>query len=308
MEKKYLIERFDSKPESSLLTLVENRTAYTYEMCELNLFETHRPAENVQLTFDHFVLTSMLSGKKVMKLPKKSQFDYLPGESVILPPGETMNIDFPIAKQHNPTQCIALTISNEAISKTLDLLNEYHPKADSWGIWEIDPCLFHLTNNNDLADTINRIVKITKNENGKIKDMMVELTLKEMLLRLMQTQARELFETSYQSLATNNSLGAAIQFIKAHLREKLDFNKLADIACMSRASFFKKFKESMGLTPAQYILKERIKLAQNELRQSTKTITEICFACGFENLSHFVTCFKQEVGVTPKLFQNSEAA
>lgn len=251
MEKKYLIDRFPEKPESSLFTLVENRTAYSFDMCELNLFETHRTASNVQLTFDHFVLTSMLSGKKVMKLPQKAHFDYFPGESVILPPGETMQIDFPEAKAENPTQCIALTINHDVISKTMDLLNEHLPKADSWGNWQIDPYLFHLTNNQDLADTINRIVRITKNEQGKIKDVMVELTLKEMLLRLMQTQAREIFNHSYNKLSTGNSLAAAIQYIKMNIRGKIDFNKLSDLACMSRASFFKKFKETMGLSPAQ---------------------------------------------------------
>lgn len=307
MEKKYLIDRFPGKPESSLLTLVENRTAYSFEMCELNLFETHQTASNVQLTFDHFVLTSMLSGKKVMKLPEKAQFDYLPGESVILPPGETMNIDFPEAKAENPTQCIALTINNDVINKTMDMLNEHLPKADSWGNWQIDPCLFHLTNNLELADTINRIVRITKSEQGKIKDVMVELTLKEMLLRLMQTQARELFNHSYSKLSSNNSLAAAIQFIKLNIRSKIDFNKLADMACMSRASFFKKFKETIGLTPAQFVMKERIKLAKRELKESQKSITEICFSCGFENLSHFVTAFKSEVGTTPKIYQVNAA-
>ena len=115
--KKYLIDTFDPKDERSLFTLVENRTAYSFDMCELNLFETHQSAENVNLVFNHFVLTSMLSGKKVMKLPKRQAFDYLPGESVILPPGELMNIDFPDAKRQSPTQCIALTISDEPYQK-----------------------------------------------------------------------------------------------------------------------------------------------------------------------------------------------
>merc|ERR1711991_1148731 len=136
-------------------------------MCELNLFETHQSAENVNLVFNHFVLTSMLSGKKVMKLPKRQAFDYLPGESVILPPGELMNIDFPDAERQSPTQCIALTISDDVIKKTIDMLNDLNPKEQTWGDWNIDPSIFHLTNNMELADTVNRIIKITKSEQGK---------------------------------------------------------------------------------------------------------------------------------------------
>lgn len=303
--KKYLIDTFAPKDERSLFTLVENRTAHSFDMCELNLFETHQSAENVNLVFNHFVLTSMLSGKKVMKLPKRQAFDYLPGESVILPPGELMNIDFPDAKKQSPTQCIALTISDDVIKKTIDNLNDLHPKAQTWGDWNIDPSIFHLTNNMELADTVNRIVKITKSEQGKVKDLMVELTLREMLIRLMQTQARVLFEESYNMLSASNALANAVQYIKVNLRGKIDMNKLADQACMSRASFFKKFKETMGITPAQYILKSRIQLAQEDLKSLKTSITEVCYASGFENVSHFTKSFKQEVGMTPREYQLS---
>lgn len=302
--KKYLLDSVAAKDERSLFTLVENRTAYSFEMCELNLFETHRQAENVNLTFDHFVLTSMLTGKKIMKLPERAAFDYFPGESVILPPGETMNIDFPEAQAHSPTQCLALTISDDAIVKTIDILNEVHPKAQTWGQWNIDPSIFHLTNNLELADTINRIIRITKSEQGKAKDLMVELTLREMLIRLMQTQARVVLETSYTLLASSNALAHTIQYIKANLRHKIDIKTLADQACMSRASFFKKFKEAMGLTPAQYILKSRIELAQEELKSTNTSVSKACYSSGFENVSHFTKSFKQEVGMTPKKWQS----
>ncbi|MCB0495539.1 MAG: AraC family transcriptional regulator N-terminal domain-containing protein [Cyclobacteriaceae bacterium] len=304
--RRHLIEPFRAREERSLFTLVENRTAHSFDTCELNLFETHQVAENVELMFDHFVLTSMLTGKKIMKLPEKATFDYLPGESVIIPPGELMTIDFPEARSRSPTQCLALTISDDVIKKTIEILNEYHPKDSSWSGWEIDASIFHMINNEELAGTINRIVQITQSEKGKVKDLMVELTLREMLIRLMQTQARVLFESSYNKLSANNALAAAIQHIKTNLRSRIDLTKLADKACMSRASFFKKFKEAMGETPSQYILKERIKLAKRELRSPNISITSVCFSCGFENLSHFVKAFKQEVGMTPKAWQITE--
>src|SRR5690606_27453226 len=117
--------------------------------------------------------------------------------------------------------------------------------------------------------------------------------------------AREIFELSSNRLSVNNALAAAIQYIKSNLTRPIDSKKLSDKACMSRASFFKKFKETMGETPSQYILKQRINLARKQLSSSNISITEACYASGFENLSHFIKAFKNEVGMTPKAYQLS---
>ncbi len=54
------------RDERDLRTLVENRTTYTLQDCELNIFETHQWASAVNLSFGDLVLTTMLKGKKIM--------------------------------------------------------------------------------------------------------------------------------------------------------------------------------------------------------------------------------------------------
>ncbi len=302
---KHPLQHIPVKKEKSLFSLVENRSAYTMDSCELNVFETHKTAINVHLRFDDWVLTSMLRGKKVMHLAGTPAFEYLPGESVIVPPQEPMRIDFPEACAETPTQCLALAISAEQINATIHLLNEQYPKVEAGQEWEIDAQLFHLVNNVELADIINRLIRISLNDHSREKDVLAELALRELLVRLMQTQARSLFEANYHKLASSSRFAHVIAYIKTHIHEKIDVDKLSVEACMSRANFFRKFKEAFGYTPADYILKERLKLAKDFLRDGRNSITQVCFMAGFQNLNYFIRAFKKETGATPGAWQQT---
>lgn len=291
--------------KKDLMTLVENRTTYTLDSCELHIFETYQEANNVNLAFGDLVLTTMLKGKKVMHLFDKPGFDYLPGESVIVPPHEVMKIDFPEASLDNPTQCIALSISGEMIENTFNLLNERFPDkllSDQWGI---DLSYFHLSNNVELTEIINRFIKIGVKDVSKEKDVIASLALKELLIRLSQTQAREMLEKTYKLHAGGNRLAFVVDYIKENIRENLNMELLSDKACMSKSHFSRSFKNELGVSPTDYILQERLKLARKYLKSTENQVQEVCFMSGFNNITYFIRAFKKEFGVTPKAFQLS---
>jgi AraC-like DNA-binding protein len=299
----HLLDKIPLKDERSLLTLVENRSTYTLENCELNVFETHHEAHSVNLAFDDLVLTSMLRGKKIMHLFDKPGFEYLPGESVLVPPHEVMKIDFPEARADNPTQCIALAISGDLIRNTVNILNEKYPKAETTSNWQLSKLDFHLNNNQELAEIINRFIRISIKDTTKEKDLIAGLALRELLVRLMQTQARQLFEANYKHMAASNRFAHVISYIKSHIREELKMEKLSEQACMSRSNFFKTFKQEFGYSPNEYILKEKIKLAKEYLKDSANQVTQACYMAGFNDLNYFIRAFKKEVGLTPKAYQ-----
>ncbi|MFT5771926.1 MAG: AraC family transcriptional regulator, partial [Algoriphagus sp.] len=248
-----------------LKTMVENRTIYTLDNCELNIFETHQEATDVNLVFGDLVLTTMLKGKKVMRLFDKPGFDYLPGESVIVPPNELMKIDFPEAKWDNPTQCIALSISKEMIENTFNMINEKFSEKVLTNEWGLDLSYFHLINTQDLSEIINRFIKIGVKERSRDKDLIASLALKELIIRLSQTQAREMLEKTYKDLASGNRLAHVVDYIKKNIRENLTLEKLAAQACMSKSHFLRTFKLELGQTPMDFVLKERLKLARQYL-------------------------------------------
>lgn len=288
-----------------LRTLVENRSVYSHDHFELNVFETHLKAEQVELQFNEFVLTSMFRGKKVMHLGQQQAFDYLPGESLILAPAEKMRIDFPEARDGNPTQCLAVEIGRDLIDETVNILNEQYRRPQACGSWNMDLRRQHLHNGEALTATLNRLVHLSVNDGDQAKDVLLNLAMKETIVRLMQTQARVLLTTQFSTEASRNPMAAVTEYIVQHLSAPIGMNKLARLAGMSRARFFQKFKEMYGETPARFISRLRIEQARKLLRSTDLPVAEIAYSCGFENVSHFNTAFKREVGETPGRWRRS---
>jgi len=286
-----------------LSTLVENRTVYSLDAFELNVFETHREAHSVPLNMGNLVLTTMLRGKKVMHLPGQAAFDYLPGESVVVGEDQTMVIDFPEATEDAPTQCLAVAIPTDTIRQTVDLLNEKYPRAEHHLPWHLDTTEHaHLTNTPELTGTLERLVQLSRDP-SRLKDVLATFTMQEMLVRLMQTQARQLLFQHYTHHLTRHRFAHVVQYIKQHLPEKITIDKLSSLACMSKATFFRVFKQELGLTPVEYVNQERLAEAKRLLRQPLASVTDVCYRVGFTSAAYFQRLFKQAEGLTPGAYR-----
>lgn len=92
------------------------------------------------------------------------------------------------------------------------------------------------------------------------------------------------------------------EYINEHLHEEVKLIELAAIAQISPYHFLRLFKQSMGITPHQYILQRRIDKAKYLLKKSELSIADIAFRVGFCDQSHLTQYFKRIVGVTPRQF------
>lgn len=286
--------------EKSLKTLVENRTVYSLENCELNLFETYEESQLVPLKFNDLVVTSMLRGKKIMHLFDDPEFVYLPGETVVIPSNVEMKIDFPEATKSNPTQCLALAIDHWKINDTLNLLNEKYPKEAN-NLWSLDSENYFFYNNIELATTINKLIKECMST-SITKDVLADLTLQELLIRIIQTQTLKSIEEN-KNIDANTPIAMVLEFIRSNIRENFNLKDLSDKAGMSTTSFYRFFKRELGMSPIEFILSEKIKLAKQLLKYPGIQINEVGFQSGFEDSNYFIRLFKKVEGITPKQYQ-----
>lgn len=297
--KAHTIDKVALTEEKSLKTLVENRTSYTLDSCELNVFETHQRSEFVSLTFNDFVVTSMLRGKKVMHLFDDPAFEYVPGETVVVPAGITMKIDFPEARKENPTQCIALAIDHQKIQNTLNNLNDKYPRTGDSPYWVLHRSNYHFLNNIELAQTINKLISICS-QGSVCKDVLADLALQELIVSIVQVQN---LHNTHAEPSNNNPLDFITSFIKANITEEIRLDTLSQKACMSKATFYRSFKREFGISPQEYIIGERIRKAKQLLQQPNTTVKSVCFECGFSDVNYFIRLFKNIEGITPKQFQ-----
>lgn len=284
-----------------LETLVENQTTYTLQHAEMHVFETHQQAERVLLKFDQPVLASMLQGKKLMHLRDQEAFEFLPGESLILPSNEVMCIDFPEAQMDNPTRCLAMSIDDQKIKQVIDRMNEVMPKVDQ-GEWGFMNYNFHFTNDIAIYQIIQRLLFLFT-ENHPSKDLFVDNMLQELIVRSLQADARKIYNEQALSLSGNNRLAYIIRYIRENLDQPLTIQELSEKAYMSESNFHRVFKTELGISPVNFINHERIKRATSLLNDPKKRIKEICMECGFNSMSYFNRVFKKENEVSPSEYQ-----
>jgi len=85
--------------------------------------------------------------------------------------------------------------------------------------------------------------------------------------------------------------------------EPLDLDALAAVARVSKYHFLRCFAATYGKTPALYLAERRIERAQDLLRATNLTVTEVCLLVGYTSLGSFSTRFAQLVGVSPSVYQ-----
>lgn len=93
--------------------------------------------------------------------------------------------------------------------------------------------------------------------------------------------------------------------VREHLAEEMSVEMLANLVELSPFHFSRVFKQATGMTPLQFVTRERITRAQQLIRETSRCLIEIGMDVGYSNPSHFAKVFRKVAGVTPTAFRSA---
>lgn len=265
-------------------------------------------------------LITILEGKINFEAKEYSQTCTV-GESLIIPPHKAVrleaskNTDEKSTKKSKskpsiswlelqvPIETINLTISQ--YNKTGAILEGCKLKVENNSHWQFGETPINVTHDTSIKKSITRLIDLFVEEHYN-QEVFIEFAIKELILRFVRTPARDKIDiekSKEEQSETNPSIEAVLDYIKDHIDEPISIDTLTDIASMSKAAFFRTFKETLDISPIDYINRERVEIAKNRLVDISKSVTDICYELGYNHMTYFIRVFKKYEGITPKQFQ-----
>jgi AraC-like DNA-binding protein len=101
----------------------------------------------------------------------------------------------------------------------------------------------------------------------------------------------------------NRHLLRAKDLIDARYREPLDVRTLARVAHLSPAHFSREFRRTFGDPPHQYLLTRRMERAAALLRNTDRSVSDVCLAVGLRSIGSFTTTFGRTFGMSPTAYR-----
>ena len=148
---------------------------------------------------------------------------------------------------------------------------------------------------------LNRISEESENR-VEYSEQMIELLLSQLMIELWRGQPEN---TSTQE-EKDARLTKLLRYLNEHFEEEIDWDLLAARFEIPLRTLSRKIADVTGMPPNSYLLRIRLCRAMRMLKETEKTVTEIAFACGFNDSNYFTSRFHREIGTTPLKYRRNE--
>lgn len=152
------------------------------------------------------------------------------------------------------------------------------------------------TANKTIVELCGEIYKMLIGENSKADKYKISHYIVFLLEKIAE-------ETKTRKETVTDDIKKVLQYIKDNIYEEISIDKLADYQNLSPTYFKLKFKAQMGISPGNFINKEKITIAKSLLKEG-KSVTDVGVMLSFSTPSYFSQVFKKYTTMTPTHFLN----
>ncbi len=253
----------------------------------LELYDIDNTHPRYQMPFHWHMeceIMRIVSGNFTLSL-NNNTFHLKEGDSVFIPSG--------IIHGGIPETCIyqCVVFSLENLLPLISARQEQYEQQLGQGDY-IPPIRFK-------SETIDKLFMALKEKNHGF-----EFAVLGILLQIIGEILAEKNNTTLQTHSSSDTrrikkIKDVFRLIRKDYSKPLTLEMLADTAGLNLQYLCKSFKRITGKTPIDYLIFYRIECAAEFLQLDEMSVTEIAFACGFNDLSYFIKLFKREKGVSP---------
>lgn len=106
-----------------------------------------------------------------------------------------------------------------------------------------------------------------------------------------------------KALVDDERIAKVLDYAQQHISSVVTVEELADKACLTKSYLIRSFRQSMGITPLQYVIRKKMQHAQTLLLGSELSIRQVSEAVGFTDVSYFIRLFRKNIGFTPQEYR-----
>ena len=158
-------------------------------------------------------------------------------------------------------------------------------------------------------ETMSRAVPMLTSLLGEKRGFYAVLRFMAILYELsLDEHARILSSNSFarvRHMVDSQRVNKVQDYVEEHYMDEIRLATLADMVGMTSVSFSRFFRQSTGQTFSDYLIAVRLEHASRLLLDSHMPIAEVCFECGFNNLSNFNRIFKKNKHCAPKVYREN---
>jgi AraC-like DNA-binding protein len=258
------------------------------EYLRMFYFEFDHYYKECYKNYEYYKLCTVFDGSKYIEVNNQEKFIHSKGEFVVIPPHSTSSIE--------------VTYSRSMVFEISDiLLDMVRKKACVREQFECDPMererhpLFR-GKSEFIQTEIEKIISTALGD-SKNKEFLIDLYAQEMIYKLLNNMNNNIILKDQN----NHSIYRAIELMKTGCINNMDLSEIAHAVSMSSALFSMKFKKITGLSPNVYYTNIKLNEAKKLLKH--KSVTEVAYDLGYDNISHFIRLFFEKFRLTPKQYQ-----